>query len=142
MFINKVLNKPSKNLNVVKVDGTDLENIGLYLEKDFELIYTEAEEIEEIYIPGRNMPYHRHVRDLPIEFDIPFYIKDSNDFYNRINYIKNFLESKKETVITFNKEDKGFKLYYVTIGEVKRAIGNSTIKIEFMCYPEIHSLEN
>lgn len=141
MFINNVLNKPSKNLNIVKIDNVDLENIGLYLEKDYELIYTEAEEIEEIYIPGRDMPYHRHVRNLPIEFDIPFYIKESSDFYNRINYIKNFLESKKETVITFNKEDKGFKIYWVATGEIVRKAGRSTITISFQCYPNIVSVE-
>lgn len=141
MFINKVLNKSSKNLNIVKIDNVDLENIGLYLEKDYELVYTEAEEIEEIPIRGRDLPYHKKIRNSPIEFTILFYLKESSDFYNRINYIKNFLESKKETVITFNKENKGFKIYWVTVGEIVRKAGRSTITISFQCYPNIFSVE-
>lgn len=141
MFINKVLNKTSKNLNVIKIDNVDLENLGLYLEKDYELKYTQNAEVEEKYIAGRDMPYHKVRRSLPIEFEIEFNLKESSDFYNRIDYIKNFLESKKETVITFNKENKGFKIYWVTVGEIVRKAGRSTITISFQCYPNIFSVE-
>lgn len=141
MFKN-VIDKASRNLNVVKVDGIDLENIGLYLKKDYELIYSIFNQIELKYIPGRDMPYHKKVRKLPIEFEIEFNIKGASDFYKRIDYIKNFFNNSKDKIITFNKEDKGFKLYNVTIGEIKRAVGDSKLKINFMCYPEIYSVEN
>ncbi|MDB1931669.1 hypothetical protein PMY12_14860 [Clostridium tertium] len=143
MFVNKVLNKTSKNLNVVKIDGTDLENLGLYLEKDYEITYTQSEEFKVEYIRGREMPYHKKIRSLPIEFKIQFNLKESSDFYSRIDYIRRFLESKKEkeAVITFNKENKGFKIYWVTVGEIVRKAGRSTINITFQCYPNIVSVE-
>lgn len=140
MFVNKVLNKTSKNLNVVKIDNIDLENIGLYLEKDYEITYTQTDELELKYIRGRDMPYHKKIRSLPIEFTIEFNLKESSDFYSRMNYIKSFFNNSKDKIIVFNNEDKGFKLYYIIIGEVKRAIGDSKVKINFMCYPDVYSI--
>lgn len=141
MFVNKVFNKTSRNLNVVKINNVDLENLGLYLEKDYELTYTQNDEIELKYIPGRDMPYHKIIRKLPIEFEIKFNIKETNDFYKRIEYIKNFFNNSKDKLITFNNEDRGFKLYHITTEEINRKIGGSTIKVNFMCYPEIYSNE-
>ena len=141
MFKN-VINKASRNLNVVKVDGTDLENLGLYLKKDYELIYSQGSQIELKYIPGRDMPYHKIIRKLPIEFEIEFNINGSSDFYKRIDYIRNFFNGSKDKIITFNNENKGFKLYNVTIGEIKRAVGDSKLKINFMCYSDIYSVVN
>ncbi|MDU1566410.1 MAG: hypothetical protein E6876_04250 [Clostridium sp.] len=141
MFKN-VINKASRNLNVVKVDGNDLENLGLYLKRDYELTYSQVNEVELKYIPGRDMPYHKFIRKLPIEFEIEFNIKGSSDFYKRIDYIRSFFNNSKDKLITFNKEDKGFKLYHVTIGEIKRAVGDSKLKISFMCYPDIYYIES
>lgn len=142
MFVNKVFNKTSKNLNVVKIDGTDLENLGLYLEKDYELTYTQTDEVELKYIRGRDMPYHKKIRRLPIEFEIEFNLKESSDFYSRIDYIRSFFNNSKDKIITFNKENNGFKLYYVSIGKINRKVGGSTINIKFMCYPDIYSTVN
>lgn len=142
MFVNKVLNKTSKNLNVVKIDGIDLENLGLYLEKDYEITYTKTDEIEDKYIPGRDMPYHKKIRSLPIEFEIQFNLKESSDFYSRIDYIKSFLNDSKDKIITFNKENNGFKLYYISLDKINRKVGGSTINIKFMCYPDIYSTVN
>lgn len=136
MFKN-IINKSSRNLNVVKVDTNDLENLGLYLKKDYELTYSQTDEVELKYIAGRDMPYHKIIRRLPIEFEIEFNLKGSSDFYKRIDYIKSFFNNSKDKIITFNDEQRGFKLYHVTLGDVKRAVGDSTIKINFMCYPDI-----
>ena len=141
-MFKRIQNKTSRDLNVVKIDNVNLENLGLYLDKDVEITYTQEKEVEEKYIPGRDMPYHRVIRKLPILFEIEFNLKESNDFYTRIDYIRNFLESKKEKIITFNNEGKGFKLYWVTLGDIKRTAGASTINISFQCYPDIYSLEN
>lgn len=141
MFKNTI-NKSSRNLNVVKVDGVDLENIGLYLKKDYELTYSQGNQIELKYIPGRDVPYHKIIRKLPVEFEIEFNISVSSDFYKRIDYIRSFFNESKDKIITFNNENKGFKLYNVTIGEIKRAVGDSKLKINFMCYPDIYSIEN
>lgn len=142
MFVNKILNKTSKNLNVVKIDGIDLENLGLYLEKDYEITYTQADEIQVKYMPGRDMPYHKKIRSLPIEFEIQFNLKESSDFYSRIDYIRRFLENSKGKIITFNKEDNGFRIYYISLDKINRKVGGSTINIKFMCYPDIYSTVN
>lgn len=142
MFAKKVLNKTSKNLNVVKIDGIDLENLGLYLEKDYEITYTQADEIQVKYIHGRDMPYHKKIRSLPIEFEIQFNLKESSDFYSRIDYIRRFLENSKGKIITFNKEDNGFRIYYISLDKINRKVGGSTINIKFMCYPDIYSTVN
>lgn len=141
-MFKRIQNKTSRDLNVVKIDNINLENLGLYLDKDNEITYTQEKEVKEIYIPGRDMPYHKVVRRLPISFEIEFNLKESNDFYARIDYIRNFLESKKEKIITFNNESKGFKLYWVTLGDIRRTAGASTINISFQCYPDIVSLTN
>ncbi len=89
------------------------------------------------------MPYYNKViRRLPIEFSIEFNLKECHDFYARIDYIRNFLESKKDKILTFNNESKGFKLYWIKLGDIKRSVGSSTINISFQCYPDIYSLEN
>lgn len=142
MFVNKVLNKTSKNLNVVKIDEIDLENLGLYLEKDYEITYTQADEIQVKYIHGRDLPYHKKIRSLPIEFEIQFNLKESSDFYSRIDYIRRFLENSKGKIITFNKEDNGFRIYYISLDKINRKVGGSTINIKFMCYPDIYSTVN
>ena len=142
VIFKRIQNKTSRDLNVVKIDNVNIENLGLYLDKDIEITYIQEKEVEEIYIPGRDMPYHKIIRRLPIEFSIEFTLKESHDFYARIDYIRNFLESKKEKIITFNNESKGFKLYWYSIGDIKRITGASTINISFQCYPDIVSLEN
>lgn len=142
VIFKRIQNKTSRDLNVVKIDNINLENLGLYLDKDIEITYIQEKEGEEIYIPGRDMPYHKVVRKLPVSFEIEFNLKESNDFYARIDYIRNFLESKKEKIITFNNESKGFKLYWYNIGDIKRSVGASTISISFQCYPDIYSIEN
>lgn len=141
-MFKRIQNKTSRNLNIVKIDNVNLENLGLYLDKDVEITYTQEKEVEEKYIPGRDMPYHKVIRKLPILFEIEFNLKESNDFYARIDYIRSFLESKKEKIITFNNESKGFKLYWVTLGDIKRTVGASTINISFQCYSDIYSLKN
>ena len=137
-MFKKIQNKTSRNINVVHIDNVNIENLGLYLDKDFELSYVQEEEVEEIPIKGRDMPYHKIIRSLPIEFSITFNLKETTDFYTKIDYIRNFLESKKEKVITFNNELKGFKLYWFSIGDIKRVAGASTITINFQCYPDIY----
>lgn len=141
-MFKRIQNKTSRDLNVVKIDNINLENLGLYLDKDVEITYSQTKEIEEIYVPGRDMPYHKIIRLLPVAFEIEFNLKESRDFYTRIDYIKNFLEGSKEKVITFNNEAKGFKIYYTSIEDIKRRVGASTINISFQCYPNIVSLEN
>ena len=88
------------------------------------------------------MPYHKKIRSLPIEFEIQFNLKESSDFYSRIDYIKSFLNDSKDKIITFNKENNGFKLYYISLDKINRKVGGSTINIKFMCYPDIYSTVN
>lgn len=141
-MFKRIQNKTSRDLNIVKIDNVNLENLGLYLDKAVEITYIQEKEVEDIYIPGRDVPYHKVVRRLPVEFEIEFKLKESSDFYARIDYIRSFLESKKEKIITFNNESKGFKLCWITLGDIKRTMGASTINISFQCYPDIYSLEN
>lgn len=140
MFINRVYNNTSKNLHIVRIDGIDLENLGLYLDKDCELRYKQEEEIELKYIAGRDMPYHKKIRNLPIEFSIIFNLKETVDFYERIDNIKTFLNNSKEKLITFNNENRGFKIYWVSLGDINRIKGQSKVTINFMCYPIIESV--
>ena len=137
-MFKKIQNKTSRNINVVHIDGINIENLGLYLDKEFELSYVQEKEVEEKYIAGRDMPYHKVIRKLPIQFSVTFNMKETTDFYARIDYIRNFLESKKEKLITFNNENKGFKIYWFTIRDITRKTGASTITITFQCYPDIY----
>lgn len=137
-MFKKIQARNSRDINVVHIDKINIENLGLYLEEDFELSYVQELEVEEKYIAGRDVPYHKVIRKSPIEFSVTFNMKETIDFYSRINYIRNFLESKKEKIITFNNESKGFKLYWYSIGDITRAKGLSTITIKFQCYPDIY----
>lgn len=140
MFKNKIQKKITKDINVVEIENFNLENLGIYLPKDFTLSYVQESEVEEIYIAGREMPYHKKVRDLPINLELEFNIKDSNDFYSRIDRIKSYFYESKEKVIRFNNESKGFKIYYVTFGDITRSKERSTIKINLQCYPNLYAL--
>lgn len=141
-MFKRIHNKTSRDLNVVKIDNVNLENLGLYLDEDFELSYTRTKEVEEIYIPGRDVPYHKIKRKLPIEFGITFNIKESNDYYARMDNIEKFLDSSIDKIITFNNEAKGFRVYWYSIGDINRKVGGSTLNISFQCYPNIVSLKN
>ena len=140
MFKNRITKKITRDINVVKIDNFNLENLGIYLPKEFQLSYIQESEVQEIYIAGRDMPYHKKVRELPIELELEFKIKDSNDFYSRIDRIKSYFYNSKEKVISFNNELKGFKIYHVSFGEVVRSKEGSTIKINLQCYPQLYAL--
>lgn len=116
--------------------------MGLYLEEDFKLSYTRTKEVEEIYIPGRDDSYHKIKRKLPIEFEINFNIKESANFYARMEYIEKFLDGSIGKVITFNNEPKGFKIIWYEIGDTTRTKGLSTVTIAFQCSHDPISLEN
>ena len=111
--------------------------MGLYLEEDFKLSYIRTKEVEEIYIPGRDDPYHKIKRKLPIEFEINFNIKESANFYARMENIEKFLDGSIGKVITFNNEPKGFKIIWY-----ERTKGLSTVTIAFQCSHDPISLEN
>ncbi|MDU5262889.1 MAG: hypothetical protein E6176_10715, partial [Clostridium celatum] len=76
VIFKRIQNKTSRDLNVVKIDNINLENLGLYLDKDVEITYIQEKEVEEIYIPGRDMPYHKIIRKLAILFEIEFNLKE------------------------------------------------------------------
>ena len=46
-MFKRIQNKTSRNLNIVKIDNVNLENLGLYLDKDVEITYTQEKEVEE-----------------------------------------------------------------------------------------------
>ena len=55
----RIDSKSTRYLNKIKIDDYDLERLGLYLKKIN--IYTHIchiKEVEEKWIPGRDMPYH------------------------------------------------------------------------------------
>lgn len=124
-------------LNKIKIDNYDLEGLGLYLKKDYIYTYVISKEVEEKWIPGRDMPYHIVKRKLPIDLEIEFNIYESIDFNRRYKRIEKFLESVKEKILTINEEDSGFKIYYTAITNIQRGIGNDKITIKFQCYPDI-----
>ena len=126
-----------KQLNKVFIDETDLEQFGLYLKKDYVFEYVISKEVETISIPGRDMPYHRVHRNLPIELEITFNIKESIDFNKRYDRLEEFIGESTEKSIRLNQENTGFKIYYVELRGVTRGIGQDTITIYFMCYPEV-----
>ena len=131
------INNVNKNLNKVKIDGIDVECYGIYLDKDYSLSYSKKVEVNQVWIDGRDMPLLEKVRDLPIQFDIVFNIRDCVNFEKRYTTLETFLANSHDKKITFNNEDKGFKLYYVEISNVTRTIGGSRMTISFMCYPQI-----
>ena len=130
------INNVNKNLNKVKIDNTDLECFGVYLEKDYYLSYSKKTEVNEIWIDGRDMPLLERVRDLPIQFDIVFNVRDCVNFEKRYRTLETFLANSHDKKIVFNDEDKGFKIYHVEISNVTRTIGGSQMTISFMCYSQ------
>lgn len=138
----RINNKSTRHLNKIKINDYDLERLGLYLKKDYIYTYVISKEVEEKWIPGRDMPYHKVKRKLPIDLEIEFNIKESIDFNGRYKRIEKFLESTKEKILTINEEDSGFKIYYTEITNIQRGIGNDKITIKFQCYPDIVSLKN
>ena len=131
------INNVNKNLNKVKIDNIDLDCFGIYLEKDYSLSYSKKTEVNEIWIDGRDMPLLEKVRDLPIQFDIVFNVRDCVNFEKRYTTLETFLANSHDKKIVFNNEDNGFKLYHVEISDVTRTIGGSQMTISFMCYPQI-----
>ena len=45
-MFKRIQNKTSRDLNVVKIDNINLENLGLYLDKDVEITYSQTKEID------------------------------------------------------------------------------------------------
>ena len=131
------INNVNKNLNKVKIDNIDLDCFGIYLDKDYSLSYSKKTEVNEIWIDGRDMPLLEKVRDLPIQFDLVFNIRDCVNFEKRYTTLETFLANSHDKKMVFNDEDKGFKLYHVEISDVTRTIGGSQMTISFMCYPQI-----
>ena len=138
----RIDSKSTRYLNKIKIDDYDLERLGLYLKKDYIYTYVISKEVEEKWIPGRDMPCHIVKRKLPIDIEIEFNIKESIDFNGRYKRIEKFLESAKEKILTINEEESGFKIYYTEITNIQRGIGNDKITIKFRCYPDIYSLKN
>ncbi|WP_289130723.1 hypothetical protein [uncultured Clostridium sp.] len=137
----RIDSKSTRYLNKIKIDDYDLERLGLYLKKDYIYTYVISKEVEEKWIPGRDMPYHIVKRKLPIDIEIEFNIKESIDFNGRYKRIEKFLESAKEKILTINEEDSGFKIYFTEITNIQRGIGNDKITIKFRCYPDIYNLD-
>lgn len=137
----RINNKSTRHLNKIKIDDYDLERLGLYLKKDYIYTYIISKEVEEKWIPGRDMPYQKVKRKLPIDLEIEFNVKESIDFNGRYKRIEKFLEDTKEKILTINEEDSGFKIYYTEITNIQRGIGNDKITIKFQCYPDIVSLK-
>ena len=138
----RIDSKSTRYLNKIKIDDYDLERLGLYLKKDYIYTYVISKEVEEKGVPCRDMPYHIGKRKLPIDIEIEFNIKESIDFNGRYKRIEKFLESAKETILTINEEESGFKIYYTEITNIQRGIGNDEITSKFRCYPDIYSLKN
>ena len=114
-MFKKIQNKTSRNINVVHIDGTNIENLGLYLDKDFELSYVQEREVEEKPVPGREMPWHIVKKKLPIEFSIEFNIKETTDFYGKIDYIRNFLEKNRMRMKKSLSQEMTKRFRYVTM---------------------------
>ena len=129
----RIDSKSTRYLNKIKIDDYDLERLGLYLKKDYIYTYVISKEVEEKWIPGRDMPYHIVKRKLPIDIEIEFNIKESIDFNGRYK--------RKEKILTINEEESGFKIYYTEITNIQRGIGNDKITIKFRCYPDIYDLD-
>ena len=127
----------TKKLHTIKIDNYDLYNLGLYLEKDYIFTYVKSEEYEVRYVPGRDMPYKKHIRNLPIDLNIEFKLKESNNFNKRIDDITSILNNSKDKILTLNNENKGFKIYFSEITNIKRGIGSDSITIKFFCYPDL-----
>nr|DAF19037.1 MAG TPA: distal tail protein [Caudoviricetes sp.] len=137
----RIDSKSTRYLNKIKIDDYDLERLGLYLKKDYIYTYVISKEVEEKWITGRDMPYYKIKRKLPIDIEIEFNIKESIDFNGRYKRIEKFLESAKEKILTINEEDSGFKIYFTEITNIQRGIGNDKITIKFRCYPDIYNLD-
>lgn len=137
----RIDSKSTRYLNKIKIDDYDLERLGLYLKKDYIYTYVISREVEEKWITGRDMPYYKIKRKLPIDIEIEFNIKESIDFNGRYKRIEKFLESAKEKILTINEEDSGFKIYFTEITNIQRGIGNDKITIKFRCYPDIYNLD-
>ena len=131
------INNVNKNLNKVKIDNIDLDCYGIYLDKDYSLSYSKKIEVNEIWIDGRDMPLLEKVRDLPIQFDLVFNIRDCVNFEKRYTTLETFLANSHGKKIVFNNEDKGFKIYHAEITDITRTIVGSQMTISFMCYPQI-----
>lgn len=135
---SKVYNKELHNL---KINNKGLVRYGLSLKKDYYFTYAIVEEIERIWVKGRDMPYNKKIRNLPIEFTIDFDFKVDFDFNTRYKKLEMFLENSKEEILTFNNETTGFKIYTVRIENIVRGIGQDKVTIYFMCYPEIYNVD-
>ncbi|MEG1141796.1 MAG: hypothetical protein RSE41_05035 [Clostridia bacterium] len=129
-----IRNKIHRNLHKVKLDNTDFESLGLYLEKDY--IFTVPpllEEVEEIFVPGRDGSLTRHVRYLNREFSIEFNMYETQDYYKRLSYIESVLDNGG--VLTINCEQDGFQVKRWSMDNLQRGIGVNKVTINFVCEP-------
>lgn len=115
----------------------DFYQLGLYVERDYSIQYSVSKEIEVIYIPGRDMPYHKVKRRLPIEFEIPFKVLDSENFNLRLVKIERVVNHDLASqILIFNQEPSGFKVFRSEVTNVTRCHGADVITIKFICYPD------
>ena len=128
-------NHCDKNLEKVEIDNTDLEVLGIYLEPNYILSYSRTQEIKEQYIDGRDMPLYEVIRNLPITFSLQFNIRECSNIQSRIENVETFFSNVHGKIMTFNNEEKGFKLHHAQISNISRSKGDSKMTISFTCYP-------
>lgn len=127
-------------INKIYIDQTVVESNLLKIRENQSITINKIREVEEIFISGRDMPYSKHKRNLPIEFSIDFEVIDTNNYNENRITINEFFNKFKEKVMSFGSEyDSGVKIYDV-YSESIQIEDEITMRFNFMCYPELIKL--
>lgn len=135
-MFRKLYNGGKSKLHTVKIGGIDVESLSLFLYSDYEFEFPALiEEYDEIFIPGRDGSYTRHIRYLNREFTIDFNVKDVSNYPKFMEKLITTLNNSIGKLVTLNNETIGLKIQKYKIDSNIRGYGSNQISITFVCQP-------
>lgn len=138
--MNRIVTRIQKVIDIqvkdVKINNKPLRIDGLLLKENQNIIIVEKEEVKEIYIPGRDMPYHQKIRNLPIEFSIEFYTDENSDcLYNELD---NLVNSFENSILSFNDVNHYPVKVFCASYNYKYKNNYHSIIFNFLAHPKIN----
>lgn len=139
--MNRIVTRIQKVIDIqvkdVKINNKPLRIDGLLLKENQNIIIVEKEEVKEIYIPGRDMPYHQKIRNLPIEFSIEFYTDENSDCLCK--ELDKWVDLFKNSILSFNGlNDYHFKVFSASYNYKCKKNNCYSIKFNFLAYSKIN----
>ena len=125
------------NNGTLKIDNIMLSTLGLSPIGDIEFPRPKKE-YELKYIPGRDLPYRKIIRNSPMEMTIDFNLKcSSQNFNNSLLRVENLINNSNGKVLHLSNQRTGYKIYFGEVLNSSQHKTGNTCSIYFMLEPTI-----